>query len=163
MTAPLSGSVSAGWSLESHRPLRCTLCRCWPRACRSCPPGARQAGLGLALAWAGNLDQGEQATAALRGLGSPVAELYDPSPNVALQSALDSGAPHGRHFYWKVAPPSRWLPEQAIEVLMERVASITSPFSQIGGSAMGRAVSRINPEATAIGEREVGFDVGRRP
>ncbi len=44
-------------------------------------------------------------------------------------------------------------------MLIERVASITSPFSQIGGSAMGRAVSRINPEATAIGEREVGFDL----
>ena len=39
------------------------------------------------------------------------------------------------------------------------MASITSPFSQIGGWAMGGAVSRVDPEATAVGGREVGFDV----
>jgi hypothetical protein len=44
-------------------------------------------------------------------------------------------------------------------VLVERVASSTSPFSQISGWAMGGAVSRVDPEATAVGEREVGFDL----
>ena len=114
--------------------------------------------LGLVLAWAGDLDQGEQATAPLRGLGSPIAELVRPVPYVALQSALDGGAPHGRHYYWK-SHRLAGLPDPAIEVLVERVASITSPFSQISGWAMGGAVSRVAPEATAVGEREVGFDL----
>jgi hypothetical protein len=35
----------------------------------------------------------------------------------------------------------------------------TSPFSQIGGWAMGGAVTRADPDATAVGRREVGFDL----
>ena len=66
--------------------------------------------------------------------------------------------PHGRHYYWK-SHRLAGLPDQAIELLVERVASITSPFSQISGWAMGGAVSRVDPEATAVGEREVGFDL----
>jgi FAD/FMN-containing dehydrogenase len=114
--------------------------------------------LGLVLVWAGDLGDGERATAPLRGLGSPVAELVRPAPYVALQSALDGGAPAGRHYYWR-SHRLGGLPDQATEVLVERVAAITSPFSQIGGWAMGGAVSRVDPEATAVGEREVGFDL----
>jgi hypothetical protein len=33
------------------------------------------------------------------------------------------------------------------------------PFSQIGGWAVGGAVTRTDPDATAVGEREVGFEV----
>ena len=36
---------------------------------------------------------------------------------------------------------------------------MASPFSQINGWAMGGAVTRVDPEATAVGEREVGFDL----
>jgi hypothetical protein len=71
---------------------------------------------------------------------------------------LDNGAPHGRHYYWK----SHRLPtlsEEAIDALMARVDCFTSPFSQINGWVMGGAVSRVDPAATAVGEREVGFDV----
>jgi hypothetical protein len=42
---------------------------------------------------------------------------------------------------------------------VSRVEKITSPFSQIGGWAVGGAVSRADPGATAVGEREVGFEV----
>jgi FAD/FMN-containing dehydrogenase len=114
--------------------------------------------LGLILAWAGDLEEGERATAPLRRLGSPIAELVRPIPYVALQSMLDGGAPHGRHYYWK----SHRLPGlagEAGDALVEQVATITSPFSQIGGWAMGGAVSRVDSDATAVGEREVGFDV----
>jgi hypothetical protein len=47
----------------------------------------------LVLAWAGDLDDGEKATAPLRRLGRPIAELVRPVPYLALQSALDGGAP----------------------------------------------------------------------
>jgi FAD/FMN-containing dehydrogenase len=112
----------------------------------------------LVLAWAGDLDNGEKATAPLRQLGSPIAELVRPVPYLALQSALDGGAPHGRHYYWK-SHRLPGLPDDTIEALVERLEAITSPFSQIGGWAMGGAVSRVDPDATAVGEREVGFDV----
>jgi hypothetical protein len=80
-----------------------------------------------------------------------------PVSYLALQSMLDGGAPHGMHYYWK----SHRLPNLSDEVtdaLVGRVESITSPFSQVGGWAVGGAVSRADPEATAVGEREVGFE-----
>jgi len=114
--------------------------------------------LGLVLVWAGDPEQGMAAIAPIRGIGDPMGQLIRPTPYVMLQSMLDAGAPHGRHYYWK----SHRLPtvsDGAIEVIVQRVESITSPFSQIGGWAMGGAVSRVAPDATAVGVREVGFDI----
>jgi hypothetical protein len=71
---------------------------------------------------------------------------------------LDNGAPHGRHYYWK----SHRVPELAdavIDEIVSRVESITSPFSQVGLFTIGGAVSRVDPAATAVGEREVGFEI----
>jgi hypothetical protein len=114
--------------------------------------------IGLVLAWVGDPTAGEQAIAPLRGIGSPIADMVRRVPYVALQSMLDGGAPHGRHYYWKSHRLTA-LPGQVIDSLIEQVESITSPFSQIGGWMMGGAVSRVDPEATAVGEREVGFDI----
>jgi FAD/FMN-containing dehydrogenase len=114
--------------------------------------------LGLVLVWAGDLAEGERVIAPLRQLGAPIAQVVRPTPYLALQSMLDSGAPHGRHYYWK----SHRVPELSdavIDIIVERIAGITSPFSQIGGWAMGGAVSRVDPAATAVGRREVGFEL----
>jgi hypothetical protein len=113
--------------------------------------------LGLVLVWAGDTAEGQKAIAPLRTIGAPIADVVRPVPYLALQSMLDGGAPHGMHYYWK----SHRLPnlsDEVIDVLVARVESITSPFSQIGGWAVGGAVSRADPEATAVGEREVGFE-----
>jgi hypothetical protein len=114
--------------------------------------------VGLVLVWSGDPAEGRRAVAPLLEVAPPVAELVRPVPYLTIQSMLDGGAPHGRHYYWR----SHRLPalsDEVIEVLVERVASITSPFSQVNGWAMGGAVSRVDPEATAVGEREVGFDI----
>jgi FAD/FMN-containing dehydrogenase len=114
--------------------------------------------IALVLVWAGEISAGQQVIAPFRAIGSPIAEVVRPVPYVAIQSMLDGGAPHGRHYYWKSHRIVR-LTDQIIDTLVARVEQITSPFSQIGGWAMGGAVSRVAPEATAVGEREVGFDV----
>jgi FAD/FMN-containing dehydrogenase len=114
--------------------------------------------IGLVLVWAGEAAEGQKAIAPLRRLGTPIADAVRPVPYLALQSMLDGGAPHGMHYYWK----SHRLPvlsDEVIDVLVARVEGITSPFSQIGGWAVGGAVSRADPGATAVGEREVGFEV----
>jgi FAD/FMN-containing dehydrogenase len=114
--------------------------------------------LGLVLVWAGDIAQGQQAIAPLRGIGSPIADVVRPVPYLSLQSMLDGGAPHGMHYYWK----SHRLPhltDAVIDLLVGCVESITSPFSQIGGWAVGGAASRVAPEATAVGAREVGFEL----
>ncbi len=114
--------------------------------------------LSLVLIWSGDPAEGERALAPLRRLGAPIADAVSLAPYVFLQSMLDGGAPHGRHYYWK----SHRLPalsDGVIDVFMERMATMTSPFTQIQGWAMGGAVTRVAPEATAVGARENGFDI----
>jgi hypothetical protein len=93
----------------------------------------------------------------LRGTGSPLADVVRPVPYVAVQSMLDGGAAHGIHYYWKSHRVPA-LTDRVIDVLVERVGCITSPLSQIGGWAVGGAVGRVSPEATAVGDRGTGFE-----
>ena len=114
--------------------------------------------IGLVLAWMGDFAAGERAIAPLREVGRPLADVVRPVPYLALQSMLDGGAPHGRHYYWK-AHRLPALSDATIEVFCERASAFTSPFAQINGWAVGGAVSRVDPDATALGERDVGFEL----
>jgi hypothetical protein len=114
--------------------------------------------ISLVVVWTGAFEEGLRAIEPLRRIGTPLADVVGPTPYVAIQSMLDGGAPHGRHYYWKSHRFPR-MSGEVVEVLMERMGAMTSPFSQINGWAMGGAVSRVDPDDTAVGEREVGFDV----
>lgn len=114
--------------------------------------------IGLVLVWAGDPDEGRQALEPLRTLRTPLAWVVRPLPYIAIQSMLDGGAPHGLHYYWK----SHRIPvlsDEVIDILVRHTAAITSPLSQIGGWAVGGAVSRIAPDATAVGDRGTGFEI----
>jgi hypothetical protein len=94
----------------------------------------------------------------LRAIGSPFADGVRSLPYLFIQSMLDGGAPHGRHYYWK----SHRLPavnDEVIDVMMERVTVASAPFWQMNGWAVGGAVTRVDTDATAVGAREVGFDL----
>lgn len=112
----------------------------------------------LVLAWAGSPGASDGAVAPLRSVATPIADAMGPIPYVALQSMLDGGAPHGRHYYWK-AHRFPDLSDEVISVFMERMASMTGPFCQINGWAVGGAVSRVPPDATAVGDRDAGFEM----
>ena len=114
--------------------------------------------VGLVLVWSGDPEDGRRAVAPLLGAAPPIAELVRPVPYLAIQSMLDGGAPAGRHYYWR-SHRLPGLPDEVVGVFVDRVANSTSPFSQVNGWAMGGAVSRVDPEVTAVGEREVGFDI----
>jgi hypothetical protein len=114
--------------------------------------------VGLVLVWAGDIDAGVTALQPLRTIGTPIADVVKPVPYVFLQSMLDDGAPHGRHYYWK-AHRLPTLSEDTVDVLLGCLDAMTSPFAQINGWAVGGAASRVDPSATAVGEREVGFDL----
>jgi len=112
----------------------------------------------LVLVWSGDPAEGRRALAPLREVGAPLVDAVAVVPYVFVQSMLDGGAPHGRHYYWK----SHRLPDLSdavVDVFLERLAGMTSPFAQITGWAMGGAVGRVDPDATAVGGREDGFDV----
>jgi hypothetical protein len=114
--------------------------------------------LALILVWAGDPDAGLAAMAPLRAIGSPIADVVRPVPYVALQSMLDGGAPHGRHYYWK-AHKLPTLTDEVIDIFLESISAATSPFAQINGWAVGGAVSRVADDATAVGDRHEGFEM----
>ena len=113
---------------------------------------------GLVLVWTGDPADGERALAPLRAIGAPIADAVRPVPYLALQSMLDGGAPHGRHYYWK-AHRLPTLTDEVIGAFLDRIGSITSPFAQVNGWAVGGAVSRVDADATAVGDREAGFEI----
>jgi hypothetical protein len=91
-------------------------------------------------------------------VGTPIADVVRPVPYRTLQSLLDGSAARGNSSFWK----SHRLPDMSdavIDVVVSLVASITSPLSLLSGWAIGGAVSRVAAEATAVGARDVGFEL----
>jgi hypothetical protein len=162
------------WSLEDARPVLAFLRDYVPEApdelgvtvaLRKAPPmpflPRERYGtpvLGLVLCWAGDIAAGERAIEPLRRIRPPLADVVRPVPYVALQSMLDGGAPHGMHYYWK-SHRLDGLQADVVDAILSAVEGITSPFSQIGLWAVGGAASRADASATAVGRREVGFEV----
>lgn len=113
---------------------------------------------GLLLVWAGDIAEGQQVIAPLRKLGTLLADVVRPVPYLAIQSMLDGSAAHGMHYYWKSHRLPR-LTDEVVDVVLGGVETITSPFSQFSGWAIGGAVSRVEPDETAVGERETGLEL----
>jgi len=112
----------------------------------------------LLLVWSGDIADGQRAIEPLRRLGTPLAEVVRPVPYLAIQSMLDGGAPHGMHYYWK----SHRLPkltDDVVDVIVAGAETVPTPFSQFSGWAVGGAVGRVDAEATAVGDRGVGFEL----
>jgi hypothetical protein len=114
--------------------------------------------MALILTWTGDPGEGAKAMAPLRHIGTPIADVVRPTPYVALQSMLDGGAPHGRHYYWK-AHKLPTLTDDVIDIFLRAMDSATSPFAQINGWAVGGAVSRVADDTTAVGDRGEGFEM----
>ena len=103
--------------------------------------------------YAGAPEDGAEVVRPLKEFGSPIVDLLEPKPYLALQSMFDPLVPHGWHRYWKSVelPP---LTDDAIDTLIDHTSRITSPRSytivfQLGG-ALGRvARGRRPPSASA--------------
>ena len=114
--------------------------------------------LGVVPAWVGDPAVGRRVLAPLRRVGRPVADNLRPLPYLFLQSMVDAGNQHGMHWYWR----SQRVPElgdDVVDVLGGLTESITSPLSYIAGFAMGGTAGRVDPDATAVGERGNGFEL----
>jgi FAD/FMN-containing dehydrogenase len=106
----------------------------------------------VAVAWSGDLAEGERVLAPLRTGCPPAADLVAPMPYLALQSMLDETAPHGLRFYDRL----HYLPEVSdgfVDALLAGVETAPTPQSHVMTAWMGGAVDRVAPGATAFGHR----------
>ena len=106
----------------------------------------------VAVAWCGDLTEGERVLAPLRERRPPALDLVGPMPYVALQSMLDQTAPHGREYYDRM----HYLPavtDQFVDTLLAGFERAEGPHSHVMTAWMGGAVDRVAPGATAFGHR----------
>jgi FAD/FMN-containing dehydrogenase len=110
----------------------------------------------LALCYAGDPAEGEQAAAPLRAFGSPIADVVGPHPFTAWQAVLDPLLAPGARNYWK-SHDFAALPDGLVEVLVRHARTIPDPQTEIAFANLGGAVSRVPAEDTAYRGRDAEF------
>jgi FAD/FMN-containing dehydrogenase len=113
---------------------------------------------GVVICYAGDPEEGEEAIRPLREFGPPAMDMVQPMPYVALQGLLEAGNPKGMQNYW-TADFLAELPDEAVDVLVGKATRPVSPLSQIILMPGGGAVSRVDEDATAFGQRNAPFNV----
>jgi FAD/FMN-containing dehydrogenase len=103
--------------------------------------------------WCGPLAEGERATRPLREIAAPIADLSGPMPFIAAQRLFDADYPSGGRYYWK-SLYLRELSDEAVQFIHEVATERPTPFSTVELWALGGAVSRVRPEATAFFHRD---------
>lgn len=116
------------------------------------PDGA--AVLALVFVYNGDLDEGARVLQPMREFGPPMMDTLGPMPYRQVQTLFDEGAPPGLRNYWKSSFLER-LPDEAIETLVERRASMPSPNSKLFVECFGGAMARIGRDETAFAHRDV--------
>jgi FAD/FMN-containing dehydrogenase len=115
--------------------------------------------LALIPAYSGdNLDEGERMLEPLRKFGSPLADMVNRMPYVAMQQMIDAAVPFGLRSYWK-SGFLRDLPDQAIDAFVQFAECCTSPRTFAILEHAHGAVSRVAPDATAFPNRTDSFDL----
>jgi len=98
----------------------------------------------------------------LRELATPLADISQPLPFTVVQSAFDGFFPRGRlQAYWKSTYLTE-LSDGAIDSMVERAQQRPPGHSEFELAyfdifPMGGAVRRVDPEATAFGERGADY------
>ena len=106
---------------------------------------------------AGSVDEGSKAVAKVKGFGSPVMDAIGPMPYTAVNMMFDAGFPKGTLNYWK-ANFLAGLPDAAIDAMIERFQTVTSPMSALLLEHFHGAATRVTPTDTAFPHRTVGYN-----
>jgi len=118
------------------------------------PPAIHeQACLVVGGVYAGSPDDGMRVMQPLRELGTPLADISQPMPFSAVQTAFDPFFPMGKlQSYWK-AQNLASLPDEAIDIIAARAQTRPAPVTLVATFQMGGAINRVSPTDTAYAER----------
>ena len=107
--------------------------------------------------YAGPVDEGMEATAPLRELGTPVFDMSGPTPFVDVQTGFDALFPRNTlRAYWKAQYVDE-LTDDAIEYLAGRAQERPAPMTLLNTFQMGGAIADVDPEATAFATRSAPY------
>ncbi|HWS45918.1 MAG TPA: FAD-binding oxidoreductase, partial [Acidimicrobiia bacterium] len=114
--------------------------------------------IGVVCCYAGPVEDGELAFKPLRAFGPPALDLVQPMPYTAVQSLLDPANPKGMLNYW-TADFYDALPDEALDILAAAATQPVSPLTQVIVIPGGGAISRVDEEAMAFGQRHAPFNI----
>ena len=109
--------------------------------------------------YAGAVDDGTRALAALRELAAPIADLSGVMPYTELQQLLDEDYPDGMRYYWKSLYLDG-LSDSAIERLAYWADVAPSPLSTVDVWQLGGEIAQVDVEDSAFAGRHAPFLLG---
>jgi FAD/FMN-containing dehydrogenase len=108
--------------------------------------------VGIVGMWAGDPDEGERATQALREIATPIVDMSGRVDYLEFQGALDAFFPAGQRRYWK-ALYLDGLTDAAVDATVEWSNRRPSNDTLVIIRHCGGAMSRVAAEETAFGDR----------
>jgi len=112
----------------------------------------------LAMCHVGPRAEAEAATAELRKIGKPIADIVGPMPFVGWQSAFDPLLTPGARNYWKSHDVAAFG-DTSIEVLRDAIESLPTEECEVFIAHVGGAMTRVPAAATAWPNRAPHFVV----
>jgi hypothetical protein len=109
-----------------------------------------------AAVWVGDTEKGQHYLDHILSLCKPVAVTKKNISYLALQTMADGEFPHGRRYYTK-SGYCKTLDDNAIDAMVQSLASVPSAMSQIELAYLGGAVLRVGASDTAFGDRSSPF------
>jgi len=108
--------------------------------------------VGVGGMYVGDPDEGERITRPLRELATPLLDTSGTVPFIDLQQSYDPFFPAGLRYYWKALYLDGFS-DAAIRQTTEWSVERPSPRTLVIIRHIGGAVGRVEPEATAFGDR----------
>jgi FAD/FMN-containing dehydrogenase len=106
----------------------------------------------------GDPEQAERELAPFTTWGSPLMVQVGEMPYAVMNTLLDGGYPAGALNYW-LSSFTRGLPDELIDTMVERFASVPSPMNAILLEHFHGAVTRIGVADAAVPHRAEGWNV----
>jgi FAD/FMN-containing dehydrogenase len=91
----------------------------------------------------------------LRELGETILDVVGPLPYTAVQQSFDAGLPGGR--YYSRAHYLDEVSDASIDTIAAHVPEMQGAFTAVYLEPLGGAIERVDPSATAFGERSAGY------
>lgn len=106
----------------------------------------------------GEEEQAEQDLAPFRSVGSPLMVEVGRMPYSVMNTLMDEAYPTGSLNYW-LSSFTRGLPDELLDTMVDRFASVPSPMSAILLEHFHGAVTRVGVTDTAVPHRSEGWNL----
>lgn len=110
----------------------------------------------FACCWCGVPEEADAALAAVRAIGTPLAEAIGPQPLADWQKAFDPLTDHGARNYWK-SHMFDALEDELIDVFVEALQRLPGDECEIFVAQLGGAPKNVDPSATAYQHRTAAY------